>query len=117
MNKYITHLSRVSSNSKVGPIPVSTTEASTCPPSCPFIDAGCYAKTGPVSWHWKKVTNGLRGDTFKEFLGKIKALPKGQLWRHNQAGDLPGSNERLDGDASAVLHIRITTPQNTATAQ
>jgi hypothetical protein len=103
MNKYITHLSRVSSNSKVGPIPVSTTEASTCPPSCPFIDAGCYAKTGPVSWHWNKVTNGLRGDTFKEFLSKIKALPKGQLWRHNQAGDLPGNNERLDGDACEEL--------------
>ena len=71
MNKYITHLSRVSSNSKVGPIPVSTTESATCPPSCPFIDAGCYAKTGPVSWHWNKVSSGLRGDTFNEFLNKI----------------------------------------------
>ena len=99
MNKYITHLSRVSSNSKVGPIPVSTTEAKTCPKTCPFINAGCYAKTGPVSWHWNKVSNGLRGDSFNEFLNKIKALPKGQFWRHNQAGDLPGDGERLDADS------------------
>ena len=76
MNKYITHLSRVSSNSKVGPIPVSTTESATCPPSCPFFDAGCYAKTGPVSWHWNKVSSGLRGDTFNEFLNKIKEHKK-----------------------------------------
>lgn len=103
MNKYITHLSRVSSNSKVGPIPVSTTESATCPPSCPFFDAGCYAKTGPVSWHWNKVSSGLRGDTFNEFLNKIKALPKGQLWRHNQAGDLPGADEKLDRKACEEL--------------
>lgn len=103
MREYITHLTRISANSKVGPIPVSTTEASTCPKTCPFINAGCYAKTGPVSWHWSKVSKGLRGDTFKDFLNKIKALPRGQLWRHNQAGDLPGNGENLDADACADL--------------
>ena len=103
LKEYITHLTRVSANSKVGPIPVSTTEAGTCPKTCPFINAGCYAKTGPVSWHWSKVSKGLRGDTFKDFLNKIKALPKGQLWRHNQAGDLPGNGEHLDADACADL--------------
>ena len=34
------HLSRVSTNSKTGPIPVSTSSAVTCPPSCPFNQGG-----------------------------------------------------------------------------
>ena len=53
--------------------------------------------------HWAKVTDRQRGDTFQVFLGKISALPKGQLWRHNQAGDLPGSNGKLDADACVDL--------------
>jgi hypothetical protein len=28
--------------------------------------------------------------TFESFCDEIRALPRGQLWRHNQAGDLPG---------------------------
>ncbi len=103
MRNYITHLSAISSNEKTGPIPVSTTEAATCPATCPFINAGCYAKTGPVSWHWSKVSKHLRGTSFKEFLNKIKALPKGQFWRHNQAGDLPSNGATLDKKACQEL--------------
>ena len=103
---YQTHLSRVSKNSKVGPIPVSTTTAKTCPLDCPFNHAnngGCYAETGPLSWHWSKVTKETRGTSFIKFLDKIKTLPRGQLWRHNQAGDLPGDGQQLDGDACEKL--------------
>ena len=77
-------------NKKTGPIPVSTTTAITCPATCPFNNKnGCYAETGPLAIHWKKVTDGDRGTNWEEFCLKIKALPIGQLWRHNQAGDLP----------------------------
>lgn len=103
LQEYITHLTPVSGNEKTGPMPVSTTEAGTCPLDCPFIDAGCYAKTGPVSWHWSKVSKGLRGDKFVDFLQKIRELPKGQIWRHNQAGDLPGNGKHLDADACQQL--------------
>jgi len=103
IKEYITHLTPISGNEKTGPMPVSTTESATCPSDCPFINAGCYAKTGPVSWHWSKVSKHLRGDTFKEFLNKIKELPKNQIWRHNQAGDLPGNGEHLDGGACEQL--------------
>ena len=102
MKQYNTHLTPKSANKKVGPIPVSTTTADTCPATCPFNNAnegGCYAEAGPLKLHWMKVTRGERGTNFSEFLEQIKALPDGQLWRHNQAGELPGDNKTLDGDA------------------
>lgn len=89
------HLTKVSSNSKVGPIPVSTSAESTCPPACPLRE-GCYAKGGPLYIHWKKVSNGSRGVPFSEFCKEIKGLPKNQLWRHNQAGDLPGEGDKIN---------------------
>lgn len=84
------HLSRVSTNSKTGPIPVSTSSATTCPASCPFNQGGgCYAANYPMRHHWDAVTRGDRGEPLQRFLANIAALPVGQLWRHNQAGDLP----------------------------
>ena len=98
------HLTLKSSNVKTGAIPVSTSSAATCPPSCPFNNSqGCYAGSGPLALHWKAVTNGIRGDQFAEFLDKIQALPNGQLWRHNQAGDLPGNGIEIDGAALGDL--------------
>lgn len=89
------HLTRVSSNAKTGPIPVSTSSAETCPSKdvCPFKGSGCYAERGPLALHWRAVTEGRRGMPWADFLQAIRALPVGQLWRHNQAGDLwkPGT--------------------------
>jgi len=88
------HLTRSSSNEKTGPIPVSTSPQSTCPDSCPLKGAGCYV-IGPIKWHWDKVSRGVRGSAWGCFLDEIRSLPRGQLWRHNQAGDLPGDNEEI----------------------
>ena len=41
--------------------------------------------------------------TTQDFVGKIAKLPKGQLWRHNQAGDLLGVNDSIDAGALADL--------------
>ena len=90
------HLTIESRNSKVGPIPVSTSTAATCPDACPLKGAGCYAEGGPVALHWRKVTEGVRGTDWNTFVAQIAALPEGQLWRHNQAGDLPGENNAID---------------------
>lgn len=98
------HLTPVSANVKTGPIPVSTSSAQTCPPTCPFNNGeGCYAGSGPLALHWRKITTGERGGDFNEFLDKIEALPPGQLWRHNQAGDLPGNGIEIDGGALGDL--------------
>ena len=91
------HLTRSSSNEKTGPIPVSTSPASTCPDSCPLKGNGCMV-IGPFKWHWDKVSRGERGSAWEVFLDELRTLPRGQLWRHNQAGDLPGNNEEISSE-------------------
>ena len=97
------HLTLKSGNIKTGPIPVSTSSRSTCPPSCAFYGKGCYAKGGPLGIHWSAVSGGKRGVEFSEFLAQIRELPVGQFWRHNQAGDLPGEGNAIDSVALAQL--------------
>lgn len=90
------HFTPSSSNQKTGPIPVSTSSSRTCPPTCPFRGNGCYASSGPLAIHWSQVTSGSRGDNWTVFLDKVRAIASGSLWRHNQAGDLPGLGNRID---------------------
>ena len=95
------HLVAVSGNAKTGPIPVSTTEKASCPGTCPFLSQ-CYADFGPLALHWNKIPE--RGMEWADFARKIAALPRGQLWRHNQAGDLPASPAgRLRAEALRAL--------------
>ena len=96
-------LTRVSKNAKTGPIPVSTSSKLTCPDACPLKKSGCYATTGKVNIHWLAVTRGERGLPWAGFVQAIKDLPRGQLWRHNQAGDLPGENNAVDATALREL--------------
>lgn len=101
-------LTMKSSNRKVGPIPVSTSSATTCPDACPLKGAGCYAEGGPLAIYWRKVTEQKAGQAFAGFLEKIAALPAGQLWRHNQSGDLqpcPRDGETIDAVALAALTL------------
>jgi hypothetical protein len=93
------HLTLKSSNVKTGPIPVTTSEASTCPDACPLKAGGCYAKSGPLGMHWKKVSTGVRGSVLRVLVNQIKSFPVGQVWRHNQAGDLPGKSDVIDARA------------------
>jgi hypothetical protein len=92
--KPLFHLTLSSKNEKTGAIPVSTSPQSTCPDSCPLKAKGCYV-VGPIKWHWDKVSRGERGNDWEIFLDEVRSLPKSQLWRHNQAGDLPGDNEEI----------------------
>jgi len=97
------HLTLVSSNAKTGPIPVSTSSSVTCSDACPFKKDGCYADSGPLALHWSKVTSGQRGFDWSAFLAKVRTFPSGQLWRHNQAGDLPGVGDKVDAKALREL--------------
>lgn len=90
------HLTASSSNRKTGYLPVSTSPRETCPDSCPLKGSTCYAENYPLRFHWDKVSSGKRGDTWKDFLGKVRELPKAQPWRYGQAGDLPGKGNRID---------------------
>ena len=97
------HITPKSKNAKVGKMAVTTSTATTCPTSCPFKSNGCYADSGPLKLHWDKVTKGDRGDDWSTFIDKIKDLPTGSKWRHNQAGDLPGDMEKLDDEKCVEL--------------
>jgi len=97
------HLTPISSNVKTGPIPVTTSSAETCPEACPFKKSGCYADSGPLAIHWSKVTKGERGDSLDILARQIKAFPRGQVWRHNQAGDLPGIGNSIDAEGLAKI--------------
>lgn len=108
------HLSAKSSNKKTGSMAVSTSSKATCSPSCPFLNNGCYAQSGPLNLHWLKVTSGERGDSFPTFLDKLKALPEGSAFRHNQAGDLPHDAGRIsqtfiEKTTESVAHLRAYT--------
>ena len=91
------HLSPKSNNPKTGPIPVTTSSRETCPPTCAFFKDDCYAEQFPLSLHWDKVTNGERGDEIPAIVSQIAGFPVNQIWRHNQAGDLPGKGNRING--------------------
>ena len=99
------HLTRVSSNKKTGLIPVSTTSENSCPTTCPLFGGGCYAKSGPLALHWRKVSDATekRSLSESEFLQTISELPKNILFRHNQAGDLPHENGAIDKTFSDKL--------------
>ena len=98
------HFTRVSGNVKTGPIPVTTTSADSCPSTCSFKGNGCYAESGPLAMHWKAVSAGKRGGTLDELCAKVAELPRHQLWRHNQAGDLPVTSPgRIDRKAMRKL--------------
>lgn len=92
-------LKQVSGNRKTGPMPVSTSNSSTCPDACPIKLKGCYAKYGPTDMAWRNVDSGIAKDAVEwpQFIRQVKALSRGSLWRHNQAGDLNGDATMIDG--------------------
>ena len=91
------HFIRQSANSKTGQIPVTYSQRETCPPSCPHYRSDCYAEDFYTRMSWDKVSE--RGGTLDALCASIAALPAGQLWRHNVAGDLPGDGETVDAAA------------------
>jgi hypothetical protein len=92
-----------SGNRKTGPIPVTMSSARTCPESCALFGKGCYAEGHIIAMHWRRLSDEHSGVTWDEFVELVRALPDGQLWRHNEAGDLPGDNESIDVRALAEL--------------
>jgi hypothetical protein len=98
-----TGLTLKSRNAKTGPIPVSTTTHEACPKACPLASNGCYAEAGPLAMFWRKVTEHKAGKAYGAFVDDIAALPEGQLWRHNQAGDLAGDTVTIDAVALGQL--------------
>lgn len=97
---------RKSANAKTGRIPVTYSERSTCPQSCPHIGADCYAEGYYTRIVWNNIQH--RGKPLSALCEAVAALPVGQLWRHNVAGDLPGYGENIDPVAlGAIVRANI----------
>jgi hypothetical protein len=102
-----------SRNAKTGPIPTTTSSRETCPDSCPLKDNECYASAGYYTrLNWDAVTRGDRGADWGALLEQVRALPDGQIWRHNVAGDLP----HLDGKRIDRSALRSLTHANNGRA-
>ncbi|WP_422921335.1 DUF7227 family protein [Rhizobium ruizarguesonis] len=87
----------VSRNRKLGPMPTATSSRATCPESCPLRgNGGCYAEHGPMSLVWSRVDRGDSGGDFDTFVKEVEQLPRRQMWRYGQAGDLPGKGDEID---------------------
>lgn len=92
----IVGINKRSGNEKTGPIPVSTLDQSTCPPTCPLKGNGCYAETGNLGMYWGPLSRGERKHTdWTGYLEWIRSLAAGTLWRHAQAGDMPGGKRSV----------------------
>ena len=91
----------VSKNEKTGPMPVTMTSKDSCPDACPLKANGCYASAGRLNIHWSKMNRIGLG--FDALLASIKSIPEGRVWRHNQAGDLPGSNDKIDAKSLRAI--------------
>lgn len=112
------HLTEKSGNRKTGEIPVSTTSRNSCPEHCPlkreviasengkekFEMHGCFGDGGPIAIHWKRVSELERGYPLAEFTYRVRNLDAGQVWRHNQVGDLP-SQDNVNIDATELSAI------------
>jgi hypothetical protein len=98
-----------SENEKTGPIPVTITSKDSCWDGCPFQGSGCYAEQGMLGVVWRQLgkepthIRAPKSIDLDTLCDRIAALPAGQLWRHNQAGDLPGVNETIDSAALAAI--------------
>jgi hypothetical protein len=106
------HFMRVSSNAKTGLIPVSMSPKFTCPNACELKANGCYAESGNTNIHWNRLTNGDYDKSknvfeWSAFCDQIKALPKGQLWRMNVAGDLP-SDDAVTIDHNKMVQLILS---------
>ncbi len=101
------HITFRSRNQKTGPMPVVTSSRDTCPRHCPLRDEGCYARHGPLGWHWTALDEGRTGHDLDTLLAHLKTLPPRTLWRYGQAGDLPGDGGRIDVEAlDKIVHAQ-----------
>ncbi len=96
MSVSFSSLTEVSQNSKTGPIAVSSTGWSSCPPDCGMKDE-CYAMKGyHTRLHGDAITRHERGVPPDQFIKQVAALRPGTMFRHNVGGDLWHQRGRID---------------------
>jgi hypothetical protein len=87
-------------NRKTGDIATAYVARESCPLGCPLLGKGCYAETGNIGLHWRRI-RGVPWATFCRTVAE-KLGPR-QLWRYAVAGDLPGFSGLIDRAALELL--------------
>lgn len=96
-------LTMISHNRKTGPIPVSSTSRDSCG-NCPLAGNGCYGDNHPTAIHWNKLSDGRKGVDIDGFCKQVRMIPTGQLWRHDEVGDLVSISSDPDTLDPVPLH-------------
>jgi len=110
-----------SDNSKTGPIANTYVPiANTCPRTCPFLDRGCYAQSGPMALHNARLEARARGASALEVAQAeavgVDALPADRPLRLHVVGDArTDAAARVLSDATARYIIRGGQPVFTYT--
>jgi len=104
-----------SRNAKIGPVACTYVSQVTCPgadPSdphrCPLLGSGCYAETGPASWHISKVSEGDRNAIARMEANAIDNLPSPKVRRHlrlHVVGDSPTDDSARIVSAAAERYM------------
>lgn len=85
-----------SANKKTGVVSTTYAPISSCPTTCPFLNAGCYAQHGPSALHLGRINQASEGMTQIEIAqaeaAAIRALSGKQPLRLHVVGDC-SSNE------------------------
>lgn len=94
------HIVAQSSNSKTGPMPVSYRGKDTCPPSCPFLNNGCYGD-GRIFALAHKFAQSLTIDRARQILVKRKA--NARYLRDRVVGDILTPTGKVDWEYLAAI--------------
>lgn len=78
-----------SENAKLGPVSATYVGQQSCPDSCPLLNRGCYAETGPVGIIARRLSKGRRGSLAlaREEARAIAGLTGDRLLRLHVVGD------------------------------
>ena len=67
------HISKKSANVKTGRMPVTTSDQSSCPSTCPHKAGNCYAKSGfHLNLHWQKTNSHERGGSWSDLCDFVR---------------------------------------------
>ena len=94
---------KIGKNKGIGTVMIT---ADSCPDTCKLKGQGCYAETGWVGIHWRKLNNGTTGTDWIGLNDQVKAKPpKSGLLRFGVAGDLPqhGQTGEINGNLVGLL--------------
>lgn len=95
--------SKIGKNKGIGTVMIT---ADSCPDTCKLKGQGCYAETGWVGIHWRRLNANVTGTDWVGLNDQVKARPpKSGLVRFGVAGDLPqhGQTGEINGNLVGLL--------------